>query len=69
VTEALRHAILRYGSDTPDNIEAIQHLAIQEGDFGKGVGTTSGLLASSIVNRKERVVRKQYSLISEKIAL
>ena len=69
--EALRHAILRYGSETPDNREAVQHLAIQADDFGKGVGTTGGILASRVINILEESpipvgVKAKYPELSEK---
>ena len=70
-TVALRHLILQHGSETPDNIDAVQHLAIQEDDFGKGVGTIGGLLASNVINILEESpipagVKAQYPALSEK---
>ena len=70
-TEMLRDAILQYGSETPDNIEAVKHLAIQEDDFAKGVGTTGGILASRVINMLEESsipteVKAQYPELSKK---
>ena len=65
--EDLRHLI----PETPDNLEAIKHLSVQEDDNAIGVGTHSGILASSIINTLEESpipteVKSRYPQLSER---
>jgi len=39
--------------ETPDNLEALKHLSIQEDNNSVGVGTRSGVLASNVINTLE----------------
>jgi len=45
--------ILRQIPDTSDNQEAVKNLSIQEDDNVVGVGSNSGVLASSLINSLE----------------
>ena len=69
--EALRHIILQYGSETPDNIEAVQHLSYLWNEDTSGVGTMSGILAANIINLLEESpvpteIKSQYPELKDK---
>jgi len=57
--------------DTPDNLDAIKYLSIQESDHATGVGVSDGVLASSLINTLEdapmpAVIKLRYPRLNEK---
>ena len=51
--DQLHRLILDYGSETPDNLEAVNNITYIVNKYICGVGTQSGILASDILNSLE----------------